>query len=376
MPKVRVGVLFGGRSGEHEVSLASAYAVMQALDPAQFEIIPIGIDKQGRWLVGGAAWPQLRAQAKVAIGPGEEHKPVPRGALPAPSGSDLQTIDGGGFVTRQGEWARQLDVIFPVLHGTYGEDGTVQGLLELLDVPYVGCGVASSAVCMDKILAKRVLASAGIPQVDFREVSRSEWEQHPERVHRRIATLGYPCFVKPANLGSSVGISKVHHGAELGTALDEAARFDRRIIVEQGLESIHEVEVSVLGNEDPIVSMPGEIVPCHEFYDYEAKYLAGGSREIIPAPLPEAVIRLVQELALRAYRALDVAGMARIDFMVTRGTHEVYLNELNTIPGFTPISMYPKLWAASGVTFEELVKRLITLALERHEERARSATSI
>lgn len=378
MSRLRVGVLFGGRSGEHEVSLASAFAVMQALDPQQFEVIPLGIDKQGRWLVGGEAWPQLRQAAKVAIGPGEETAPVPRGTLPVPvqANGAVEAVAGGGFAVQQGEWMRQLDVIFPVLHGPYGEDGTVQGLLDLLDLPYVGAGVAASALCMDKILTKRVLASAGIPQADWLEVLRSEWERQPEVVARRVDALGYPCFVKPANLGSSVGISKVHNRGELAAALTEAARFDRRVVVEEGIKDAHEIEISVLGNDDPVVSVPGEIVPCHEFYDYDAKYLAGQSTEVIPANLPEAVTAEIQDLALKSFRALDCAGMARVDFLVTRSTHRIYLNELNTIPGFTPISMYPKLWAASGLPFGDLVKRLIELAVERRDDRARNVTSI
>ncbi|MCC7495313.1 MAG: D-alanine--D-alanine ligase [Fimbriimonadaceae bacterium] len=377
MPRLRVGVLFGGRSGEHEVSLASAYAVMQALDGAGFEVIPIGIDKGGRWLVGGEAWPQLRATAKVAIGPGEETRPVPRGTLPVPlGGSAVEPVGGGGFVASQGEWLRGLDVIFPVLHGPYGEDGTVQGLLDLLDAPYVGCGVAGSAVCMDKILCKRVLGAAAVPQADYVEVLRSVWERRPDEVRRRVDRLGYPCFVKPANLGSSVGISKVHHAGELDAALDEAARYDRRLLVEEGIEDAHEIEISVLGNDEPVVSVPGEIVPCHEFYDYDAKYLAGESRELIPAPLPPEVTRAIQDAAVKAFVALDCAGMARIDFLVTRGEHRIYLNEVNTIPGFTPISMYPKLWAATGIPFADLCRRLIELALERHADRGRNETSI
>ncbi len=376
MSRRRVGVLFGGRSGEHEVSLASAYSVMQALDEAGYDVVPIGIDKLGRWRVGGDCWTQLRAEARVQIGPGEETKPLPKLALQSqPAGTEVVRA-GDGFVTRPVDWLREVEVVFPVLHGTYGEDGSVQGLLELIGLPYVGAGVAGSAVCMDKGLMKRVLASAGIPQVDWREVLRGEWERDPAAVHDVVAELGYPCFVKPANLGSSVGISKVHGPDELGAALDEAARFDRRLIVEQGLEQVHEIEVAVLGNDRPRASVCGEIVPCHEFYDYEAKYLADGSQAIIPARLPEDVTESIRRYAVEAFAAVDCGGMARIDFFVSRSDHAVYLNELNTIPGFTPISMYPKLWAATGLPYTELVGELVELALARHADRQRSQTSI
>ncbi|MBI2297647.1 MAG: D-alanine--D-alanine ligase [Armatimonadetes bacterium] len=353
--RLRVGVIFGGRSGEHEVSLASAC-----------------------WLVGADAWPRLRREARLALGPGEEDGDVPRGTLDvaAARASSLVPAADGAFETTNAGWLQQLDVILPILHGTYGEDGVVQGLLELADVPYVGSGVAGSAVAMDKILAKHVLAAVGVPQAGFLGLTRSRWEAEPDAVRADVAALGYPCFVKPANLGSSVGIRKVHHPAELDAALAEAARFDRRIIVEQGLQDVREIEVSVLGNDEPIASVPGEIVPCNEFYDYEAKYLDGRSEAIIPADLPPAVTAEVQQIALTAYRALDLAGMARIDFFVARGDHRVYLNEGNTIPGFTPISMYPKLWAASGLPYPDLLARLIALALERHQDRSRNATSI
>lgn len=376
MAKVRVGVLFGGRSGEHEVSLASAYAVMRAMDPERFEVVPIGIDKQGRWLVGGDAWARLRGQATVAIGPGDGVPCTALGTAPEPAESSGTELVSTAQVARPVEWIQQLDIVFPVLHGTYGEDGTIQGLFEMAGVPYVGAGVTGSALCMDKILAKRVLASAGIPQADFVEVLAADWRATPERVRAQVAELGYPCFVKPANLGSSVGIAKVHGPDELAAALDDAARYDRRLIVEQGLEDVMEIEISVLGNDQPIASVAGEIVPCHEFYDYQAKYLEDGSVAHIPARLPPAVTEQVQTLAVRAYLLLDVAGMARIDFFVTRGDHRVYLNELNTLPGFTPISMYPKLWQASGLEFSDLIERLIELGLRRHRERAELATSI
>lgn len=374
----RVGVIFGGRSGEHEVSLASAYSVMTALDPERFEVVPIGIAKDGRWLLGADAWPTLRQAARLALGPGEEDGQVPRGVLDLADArrDDLVPCDGGRIETTTGGWLRQLDVVFPVLHGTYGEDGTVQGLLELAGVPYVGAGVAGSAVAMDKILCKQILAAAGIPQCRYLAVLRREWETRPEEVAARVDALGYPCFVKPANLGSSVGITKVHHPGELADALDEAARYDRRLIVEEGLQNVREIEISVLGNDDPIASVPGEVIPCREFYDYEAKYLAGESQILIPADLPPEVAQRIAELAVAAFRALDLAGMARIDFFVGRDDYAVYLNEPNTIPGFTPISMYPKMWEASGLPYRELLTRLVDLAIERHEDRARSRTSI
>lgn len=375
MAKQRVGVVFGGRSGEHEVSLASAYAVMLALADEGYDVIPIGIDKQGRWLIGGDAWPRLRAEGKVRIGPGEETRPTPKGLLPATE-TAVERLAGGVVRTEQGDWLRQLDVVFPVLHGPFGEDGTVQGLLELLGVPYVGAGVAGSAVCMDKILTKRVLEAAGIPQVDYLEVRRADWDQDPEAVRERVDKLGYPCFVKPANLGSSVGIAKVHNADELPTAMHDAARYDRRIIVEAGVPSAREIEISVLGNDRPEASVPGEIIPCHEFYDYEAKYLAGGSTEQIPAKLDDMLSDKLRRTAVEAYQALDVAGMARVDFLLEGDTGRYYLNELNTIPGFTPISMYPKLWAATGLPFGALARRLIDLALARQDDRRRSETSI
>ena len=373
MGRQRVGVMFGGRSGEHEVSLASAFAVMGALDPQRYDVVPIGLDRQGAWLVGGAAWPELRVQADVAIGPGEETRATPRGVLEVhPAAKLLAARDAGGFQTEPGAWLRQLDVIFPVLHGTYGEDGTIQGLLELVGVPYVGAGVAASATCMDKLLCKRVLAGAGIPQVRYQELRRGAWEADRERSLDRAETIGYPCFVKPANLGSSVGISKAHDRAELAAAIDQACCYDRRVILEEGLEGIHEVEVAVLGNDEPEASVCGEIVPCNEFYDYDAKYLAGESEEIIPATLPAAVTEQIRETACLAYTALDIAGLARIDFLVRQSDQAVFLNEPNTLPGFTPISMYPKLWAATGRSFESLIDRLLELAVERHEQQRRN----
>lgn len=375
--RLRVGVVFGGRSGEHEVSLASAYSVMTALDPSRYEVVPIGIDKAGRWLVGADAWPRLRREAKLELGPGEEDHQVPRAVLPADSVKDNALVNpaDGQLETTPSGWVSALDVIFPVLHGPYGEDGTVQGLLELADVPYVGAGVAGSAVAMDKLLCRQVLAANGIPQVRYLGVLRSEWEGDPESVRERVAELGYPCFAKPANLGSSVGITKVHGPEELDDCLNEAARFDRRIIVEEAVPNPREIELSVLGNDQPIASVPGEVIPCHEFYDYEAKYLAGDSEIRIPAELPEHLVTQLQSLAVQAYQAMDLAGLARVDFLLGPDD-SIYLNEANTIPGFTPISMYPKMWEASGLPYPELLDKLLELAMERHRDKQRSATSI
>jgi len=375
--KLRVGVLFGGRSGEHEVSLASARSVMDAIDRRKYEVVPIGITKEGRWLLGGDPWRTLRAQAVYALGPGDE--PAVE-ALPDPgatSESPLLPATPETAPLRPAEWLGRLDVIFPLLHGPYGEDGTVQGLLELADIPYVGCGVASSAVGMDKALMKAIFRAEGLPVVNYLVVKRRDWERSPEAIIDLIEReLGYPCFAKPANLGSSVGISKIHDRSEVAAALNLAARYDRKILVEWAVPQAREIECSVLGNDEPIASVVGEIIPSREFYSYEAKYLDDASELLIPAPLPPEVSEQVRDLAVRAFLALDCAGLARVDFLVERDTHAIYLNELNTIPGFTPISMYPKLWEATGLSYPELIDRLIQLALDRYEEKQRTATSI
>ena len=357
--RIRVGVLFGGRSGEHEVSLTSAASVIGALDPKKYEVVPIGISRKGRWYMG--AGPR---------GPLSEVFKKGQAVIPSadPSGPKFFARDGGGGAKR----LRAVDVIFPVLHGTFGEDGTVQGLLELAGIPYVGAGVLGSAAGMDKDVMKRLFRDAGLPVVDWVLVLRGEWEQNPTRLRKLIETkLGYPLFVKPANLGSSVGISKVHNRRELGPAIDLAAGYDRKIIVEKGLEA-REIECSVLGNDSPQASVPGEIVPLNEFYDYEAKYVKEGSELVIPAKLARAETRRVRELALRAFHAVDCAGMARVDFLLDRPSGKLFVNEVNTIPGFTPISMYPKLWEASGIAYPALLDRLIELALERHREKERT----
>ncbi len=352
--RIRIAVVFGGQSDEHDVSLRSAQTVMAALDPAKYEVVPIGITREGRWLAGGDSFHQLAAHSPLfAL--------VSNGLVETATPAALATVFAGG-----------LDVVFPVLHGPMGEDGTVQGFLELAGVPYVGAGVLGSAVAMDKAIAKELLARAGLPQAPWLTVRRREWERNPDAVCQRVAEcLGFPCFTKPANLGSSVGITKVHGPDELPGGINEAARYDRKIVIERGVDA-RELEVSVLGNEEPIASVAGEIVPCNEFYDYNAKYIDDRSELIIPAPVPPAVMDEVRALAVAAFRALDLAGMARVDFFLDRNTDQLYVNEVNTIPGFTSISMYPKLWEASGIPLPELVDRLIGLALERHAERRRS----
>jgi len=365
--KVRVAVVFGGRSGEHEVSLVSAEGIMKAIDKEKYEVMPVGITKEGRWIASGD--PMRALQSGMVEG---ESRPA--ALLGDPSQRALIRLEEQEQEL-QAKRLAEMDVVFPVLHGPYGEDGTVQGLLELANLPYVGAGVLGSALGMDKIAQKTVLRAHGLSVTDFVPVLRKEWEQTPDSVIDRILeTLACPCFVKPANLGSSVGITKAHQPEALPAALNEAARYDRRLLVEEAVDA-REIEISVLGNDDPIASVPGEIIPGGEFYDYEAKYIADDSELLIPAPISEEVTRRIQEMAVRAYKAIDCAGMARADFFLERGTDRIYINELNTIPGFTPISMYPKLWEASGISYSELVDRLIELALERHRDKSRSETS-
>jgi D-alanine-D-alanine ligase len=374
--KLRVGVLYGGRSGEHEVSLASAAAVFQNLDPERYEAIPIRINKDGRWVLPSAA-PRLTSAAAVigalatALGGSDGKVEDERDAqlVPRPSGQHRERSE---LVAGVG-----LDVVFPTLHGPYGEDGTVQGLMELANVPYVGAGVLASAVGMDKAAMKLVFAAKGLPICDYEVVLKHEWRKNEHSVlHTVVNRLGFPVFVKPANLGSSVGISKARHAVELRAAIALAAEFDRKVIVEAAVPSAREIECSVLGNDEPEASVPGEIVPSREFYDYEAKYLDEGSVPLIPAPLSEAQAAEVRALSIAAFKAIDGAGMARVDFLLARDTGILYLNEVNTIPGFTTIGMYSKLWAASGLEFPRLIDRLIALALERHAEKQQLRTSM
>jgi D-alanine-D-alanine ligase len=361
--RIRLGILFGGRSGEHEISLISAASVLKALDPAKYEAVPIGITRDGQWRVGATPHQLAAEPERLLASVLSQGQTVTASA--DPTGPHLLPVHSGSGPAPDA----QVDVIFPVLHGTFGEDGTVQGLMELADIPYVGAGVLGSATGMDKDAMKRLLRDAGLPVVEWMLVLRGEWQQDRQAWRRRIVReLAFPLFAKPANLGSSVGISKVHSPRELAAAIELAARYDRKIIVEHGLDA-REIECSVLGNDQPVASVPGEVVPVNEFYDYEAKYLKEGSELVIPAKLGKRQSREVQQLAVRAFRAIDCAGMARVDFLLERRSGKLYVNEINTIPGFTPISMYPKLWEASGVSYTQLIDRLVSLALERHAER-------
>ena len=377
--KLRVGVLFGGRSGEHEVSLLSAASILKAIDRKKFDVVPIGITKEGRWLAAtdatgllegdqSAVARRLRAGDPEAT-PGAKllHEGIPTLLAPVPG--------------PQGPEGKAIDVVFPVLHGTFGEDGTIQGLFELAGIAYVGSGVLGSSAGMDKDVMKSLFAHAGLPIVKHVTLLRSEWEASPRRAIARIeGALKYPLFVKPANLGSSVGISKAHDRKELGPALDEAAKYDRKLVIEQGVggskSRARELEVGVLGNDDPKASVIGEIIPGKEFYDYEAKYLSEGSVPVIPAKLNRSEGNKIREMAVAAFRACDLSGLARVDFLMEPdGKRRIYLNEVNTLPGFTQISMYPKLWEATGIPYSDLITRLIELALERHKDKNRNTYS-
>jgi D-alanine-D-alanine ligase len=396
MKKIRVGILFGGRSGEHEVSLLSAASVFNAIDKEKYEVVPIGITKEGRWVTAVEA-------ERLLHGKVDDHKHLRAGDPDATPGAAVlakgesvvvppepqrhgsitpfETDKSSHALTRRAaDRAIDVDVIFPVLHGTFGEDGTIQGLLELADMPYVGAGVLGSAAGMDKDIMKALFRAAGLPIVKHVTFLRSQWEAKAKKVERLVESkLKYPVFVKPANLGSSVGISKARDRKQLGPAIDEAAKFDRKIVIEQGVGGgkmkAREIECSVLGNDQPQASLPGEIVPSTEFYDYNAKYLDEGSQLIIPAKLSNAETKEVQRLAIGAFKAVDCAGLARVDFLMEPKTRKIYLNEINTMPGFTAISMYPKLWAASGVPYSDLIERLIQLGLERHGEKKKNQYS-
>ncbi len=356
----RVGVLFGGRSSEHEVSLASARNVMEALRQAGHEVVPIGITPEGRWLPQPDAWVRLSARAQ--------------GALPAAASEASAMLLP---VEQPGQSLGAVDVIFPVLHGPYGEDGTVQGLLEMANVPYVGSGVLASAVAMDKAIARQLFAQHGLPQVRYITVMRRRWQAAKDAVVDEIeAALRYPLFVKPANMGSSVGVSKARSCEQLVAALEMAAHFDRKLLVEEAVPHAREIEVSVLGNEAPEASIAGEIIPANEFYDYNAKYENEGSRLLIPAGIDETAMAALRAYAVRAFLALDCTGLARVDFLVDGESGAIYLNEINTMPGFTRISMYPKLWEATGIPYPELVDRLLTLAMEMHADRQANSTAL
>ncbi len=365
--KLSVGVIFGGRSGEHDVSLNSARSILAALDPHKYSVTQIGITQQGVWLAGKDAHDTTVHDAFLR---NSTDGLTPVTILPDPNFKGVYTAKRGVF-----ELFAKLDVVFPVLHGTFGEDGTLQGLLELNDIAYVGAGVVGSAVSMDKAICKDVLRSHAIPVIDWKVILRAHIEQDlSSAVQAAEQVAPYPLFVKPANLGSSVGISKCHNHADLLEGLIEAARYDRRVIVERGI-SAREIEIGVLGNENPQISVAGEIIPSREFYSYEAKYLDDRSELLIPAALSADLERDIREYALRAYQVTDCAGMARVDFLLDKDTGGLYLSELNTIPGFTKISMYPKVWEASGVSYTQLVDRLIQLALERKAQRQRTLYS-
>ena len=397
MKKLRVGILFGGRSGEHEISLLSAASVFKAIDPNKYEVVPIGITKDGRWLTASDAERLLHGKAGEGARPTQvaalragDPEATPSAAVlqngesvvvpPEPHKSSMTPFQTDTPVRRASDRAINVDIIFPVLHGTFGEDGTIQGLLELADIPYVGAGVLGSAAGMDKDIMKSLFHAAGLAIVKHVTVLRGEWESSPKKVEKLVASkLKYPVFVKPANLGSSVGISKARDRKELGPAIDEAAKFDRKIVIEEGVggkkNKAREIECSVLGNDRPEASVPGEIVPSAEFYDYSAKYLDEGSQLIIPAKLTKAETKKVQDLAVAGFRAVDCSGLARVDFLMDPKSRKIYLNEINTMPGFTSISMYPKLWAASGLAYSELISRLIQLGLDRHAEKKRNQYS-
>jgi D-alanine-D-alanine ligase len=396
MKKIRVGILFGGRSGEHEISLLSAASVFNAIDKNKYEVVPIGITKEGRWVTAADAERLLRGKF-------EDHKHLRAGDPQATPGAAVLAkgeavvvppepqkhgsltpfeIDASAhaLTRRATDRAIDVDVIFPVLHGTFGEDGTIQGLLELADLPYVGAGVLGSAAGMDKDIMKALFRAAALPIVKHVTLLRSEWGTKAKKVEKFVESkLKYPVFVKPANLGSSVGISKAHDRKELGPAIEEAAKFDRKIVIEQGVggrkQKAREIECSVLGNDNAEASLPGEIVPSTEFYDYNAKYLDEGSQLIIPAKLSKGETKEVQRLAIAAFKAVDCSGLARVDFLMEPKSRKIYLNEINTMPGFTAISMYPKLWAASGVSYSDLIGRLIQLGLDRHEEKKKNQYS-
>jgi D-alanine-D-alanine ligase len=392
MKKLRVGILFGGRSGEHEISLLSAASVFKAIDKNKCEVVPIGITKEGRWVTSGDAERLLSGQPLQEERHLRAGDPDATGAAavlqngeaivvpPEPHGMGMQPFQTDALTRRASDRAINVDIIFPVLHGTFGEDGTVQGLLELADLAYVGAGVLGSAAGMDKDIMKSLFRAAGLPIVKHVTVLRSEWEAKPKQVQKVVESkLKYPVFVKPANLGSSVGISKAHDRKELGPAIEEAARYDRKIVIEEGVggkkNKAREIECAVLGNDKPDASVPGEIVPSAEFYDYSAKYVDEGSQLIIPAKLSRSEAKKVRELAIAAFRAVDCSGLSRVDFLMDPKSRKIYLNEINTMPGFTSISMYPKLWAASGVSYPELIERLIQLGLERHADKKKNQYS-
>ncbi len=387
MKKLRVGIIYGGRSGEHEVSIASAASVLKHLDRARYEPVAIRIEKDGRWIIADRLPTAISAADVIEQARLQAARPIRAGRetvlVAHPSEDTLLTIErrppakGAAHDIEQAVVTGLcLDVVFPVLHGPYGEDGTVQGLLELANVPYVGAGVMASAVGMDKAAMKVMFAAHGLPVCAWKGFKRSEWNSQQDQVLESLRTLGLPLFVKPVNLGSSVGITKVRTEAELPPAIHHALEFDRKVIVEAAVPEAREIECAVLGNDNPEASLPGEIIPSREFYDYEAKYLDDASRTEIPANVSDEQVKEIQRLAIEAFKAIDAAGMSRVDFLLARASGTIYVNEINTIPGFTTISMYAKMWEASGLSYSALVDRLIQLALERHAEKQQLRTSV
>ena len=365
--KIKVGLIFGGRSGEHEVSFCSASSIIKAIDKDKYSVVPIGITKEGRWI--------SPRDSELALQSGRIEGKGTVTLLNNPSGTALVRIDNNQRLDKSST-LEKLDVIFPVLHGPYGEDGTVQGLLELADIPYVGAGVAASAISMDKDLMKTIFQQKDLPILKWLTIKRKEWQKDKEKILSIIQNnFEYPLFVKPTNLGSSVGITKVHKKEELDKAIDLAASYDRKILIEEGLEEVREIECGVLGNDEPQVSVVGEVRPAGEFYDYDSKYIDEETQLIVPTDLPEEVSGKVQQIALLAFKAVDAAGMARVDFFVSKKENKIYLSEINTIPGFTSVSMYPRLWEASGISYAGLIDRLIQLALERHQDKNQNKIS-
>jgi D-alanine-D-alanine ligase len=367
MDRLRIGVIYGGRSGEHEVSLMSARSVLDALDRSRYEVVEIGITLEGKWVVGEGVMQALQNRSGKGARAAMLAEPGPAKVWEIrPDGNDDEL---------HLKLFREVDVVFPVLHGTFGEDGTLQGLLEMAEVAYVGAGVLASSVAMDKALFKHLMRAHGVPVVEYMLCTRGEIAHDLEAVVRRAEAVGaYPLFTKPANLGSSVGVSRCANRSDLVEGMAEAARYDRRVLVERGVDA-REIEVSVLGNDKPEASIPGEVVPSREFYSYESKYVDGTSKLLIPAPIPEEKVREIQRWAVESYRAIDGAGLSRADFLMDRKSGDVFISELNTMPGFTTISMYPKLWEKSGLPYPQLLDRLIQLALERHADRAKSERS-
>ncbi len=365
--KLRVGLIFGGRSGEHEVSFLSASSIIKAINKDKYTVVPIGITKEGRWI--------SPLDSELALQSGKIEGKSTVILLNDPSGNALVRIDDNQRFEKSSN-LEKIDIIFPILHGPYGEDGTIQGLLELANIPYVGSGVAASAISMDKDFMKIIFQQKNLPILKWMTIKRKEWQKNKEKILSLIRNdFKYPLFVKPANMGSSVGITKVHKKEELEKAIDLASSYDSKILIEEGLEDVREIECAVLGNDEPRASVVGEVRPAGEFYDYDSKYIDEGTQLIIPAELPDDVSKKVQEIALSAFKSVDAVGMARVDFFISKKENKIYLNEINTIPGFTSVSMYPRLWVASGMPYPELIDRLIQLALEKYQDKNQNKIS-